>query len=87
MLRNKDLFEHVCTECRRVFRSDKEKARKCPSCQKFGQKNRKQKKKPPKLSLTSATRLLEEYNQKHHTNYTYGQFINLLSLNQISVEE
>lgn len=38
MLRNKDLFELVCSECGRVFRSDNENARKCRRCEEAARK-------------------------------------------------
>ena len=84
----KEMFTKTCIRCGLVFRTPDENTKVCPGCEKFSQKNRKRKKrKPADLSLLNVTRMLETYNNKHHTQYTYGQFINLISLNQINLEE
>lgn len=86
---DKELFVKTCSRCGLVFRTPNKNETVCPSCEKFSQKNQKRKikKKTPDLSILGVTRLLTAYNESHNTLYTYGQFVKMLSLGQIKLEE
>lgn len=47
----KELLIKTCIRCKLVFRTDKEHETVCPDCQKFSQKNRKQKKETAEVVL------------------------------------
>lgn len=48
---------------------------------------RKKKKQKINLSLSEIIHLLEKYNSKHKTHYTYGQFIDLIHSKKIQFDE
>ena len=81
----KELFTKTCIRCKLAFQTDKEHETVCPDCQKFSQKNRKQKKKPPKLSIAQVVEALEKYNKEHGTCFTYGQFSELIRIGKIEI--
>lgn len=84
---SKEKIIKTCIRCNLAFETLDENENVCQSCRKFSKKKTKRKKKPENLSLSEVMKLLKAYNQKHHTLYTYGQFINLLSINRINLEE
>lgn len=100
MAKKVELFEKVCRQCGKVFRTDNERVRLCLSCKEHNkkldtQRNIKERKKfkienkkiTKSFSLLEITRLLEKYNKEHGTKYTYGQFVKLISLKQIELKE
>ena len=67
-----------CNTCREIARRE------------TNRKSMRSKRKPKKvlnLPLNKAIAILEAYNRKHNTTYTYGQFINLISQDLIKLEE
>ena len=38
------------------------------------------------ISLIELTTIIAEYNRKHNTSYTYGQFVSLESMGKIKIE-
>ena len=61
MLRTKDLFEKTCTKCGKVFRTDKERAYVCPTCQK---ENKRQQEKSVRSEIRERENYLKKQVQK-----------------------
>jgi hypothetical protein len=84
----KELFIKNCIRCKLAFQTDKEHETVCPDCQKFSQKNRKNKAKQPKrtgLSISQVVAALEKHNREHGTCFTYGQFSELIRIGKIEI--
>ena len=95
-----ELFEKVCRQCGKVFRTDNERVRICLSCKKYNKrldvKQRVEMLKKPKVKnnflaktipIREYSRIIERYNQRHNTRYTYGQFEALVNQGKIDILE
>ena len=97
MLRSKDLYQKKCKDCNLIFRTDNDKVTVCPSCKHKAEREyqkayREQLKKIKKQTLEAIplreyTAIIENYNKKHKTNYTYGQFTLLVNCGKINFKE
>ena len=67
------LFILKCAECHKVFRNPDENERFCPDCKKI--KNKKKLKPKPNKNASQIIIELEEYNKKHGTRLSYGQYV------------
>lgn len=73
-----------CDDCGKTFRTDSGETRLCRSCEKkrleaaeLDGRKKKQKRKPKQsydiISIKRFVSLLDRYNERHNTRYTYGQ--------------
>lgn len=89
------IYKITCERCSVDFDHTNHRKKYCNTCREtvrreINRKNMRSKRKPKKalnLPLNKAIAILEAYNRKHNTNYTYGQFINLISQDLIKLEE
>lgn len=89
------LYKKICENCGVAFEHRTNQKKYCPDCTeiKHRESNRKamrKKREKSKLRYIPLNRflyLLEKYNAEHKTQYTYGQFVSLVSQNIINLEE
>ena len=91
MPRKNQVYTKICPECNKVFRTDKCNKRYCDDCRKrnrvsFERKIAEECKKqkmfhrvlPNVIPVREFTAIIERYNHKHKTHYSYGQFVLML---------
>ena len=61
MLRTKDLFENTCKDCGKVFRTDKERERLCPTCKKYRKSEQVKRKNEESRSLKYKSKAENKY--------------------------
>ncbi len=94
MLRAKDLFEKTCKHCGLIFETDKARAYVCPTCQKKTKaknqvsfkkevESKTKKKESPAVTILEMAKKIENYNREHKTNYSYGQYMELVNSGKI----
>jgi rRNA maturation endonuclease Nob1 len=71
------LFTLQCAECKKIFRNPNENKRFCPDCSKIKEKKSPKTEEKSK-SLSEVMKDLNEYNQKHGTNLSYGEYVSLV---------
>ena len=87
-----------CDDCGKTFRTDSGDARLCRNCEKkrleaaeLDRRKKKQKRKPKKsydiISIKRFVYLLDRYNERHNTRYTYGQAMAALASGIIDSDE
>ena len=87
MAKKVELYEKVCRQCGKVFKTDNEREKICLSCKLHNkrvdnQRRASQHKKPKvkrnflaeAIPIREFTGIIERYNQRHGTRYSYGQF-------------
>lgn len=78
------IYEYKCADCHKVFRTDQENAKACPSCLKARQPHHqygKKRKKPKILSFAEILHIAEVYNKIHHRYIHYGEIVKLIEAN------
>lgn len=79
MSKSKKLYEKQCYSCGKIFRTDVPDAKRCADCIKNPKEAEtvKPKKKPKDThaSIYKVMAMLAEYNEKHGTSLTYGQYV------------
>lgn len=100
---NGELFIKTCSECGLVFRTDKKLARLCPTCKRLNEKRSAERQSklykknvPVKVKRRSSyntvplrrfVELVDRYNRRRGTRYTYGQIMLLLESGHIRENE
>lgn len=97
LLKSSELYTKTCSECKKVFRTDKPKVRLCPNCKKKKQQEGYEQLKKPvceeytgsgtNADIFKEVREMEEYNRKHGTNYTYGQYISKFKAPKVIIKK
>lgn len=100
MAKKVELFEKVCRQCGKVFRTDNERVKICLSCKlhnkRLDNQYRARQHKKPKVKrnflaeaipIREFTGIIERYNQRHKTRYSYGQFVALVNQEKIEILE
>ncbi len=89
------VYNLTCSCCGKEFTHKNRRRKYCSEeCEKITYRNRakkamrkKRKKSPDILSLTQFENMRENYNIKHKTHYTYGQFVSKVNLGIIKTDE
>ena len=87
-----------CADCGKTFRTDSGDTRLCLSCEKkrlaaaknYGRKKKRKRKQSRSYDIISIKRfvsLLDRYNERHNTRYTYGQAMAALAGGIIDSDE
>lgn len=83
----------ICKDCGKEFEHPSQFKRLCPECDNLGRKKSSERQRAKRraaktrnLSINQIIALLEEYNRKHGTKYTYGQFVELAESGKINVK-
>lgn len=71
----KELSVLVCRECHKVFRDPNENERFCPDCKKIKDRRTPEPVSRVKKGIYQVMRELEQYNRKHGTTLSYGQYV------------
>lgn len=101
MLRIKELYIKTCKHCKKTFRTDNKRVYICPSCKRDKKaewsslRNEAARKPEPRFHRTvpdtvpirELVGIIERYNKKHGTCYSYGQFELMRFLGRITKEE
>ena len=69
------LFDLKCAECGKVFRNPDENERFCPDCKKIKDRRTPEPVSRAKKGIYQVMRELEQYNRKHGTTLSYGQYV------------
>ena len=99
IFRTKDLFEKTCKHCGKIFRTDKARAYVCPTCLKKNVRDhldsyrqeakredeKRKKKNTASIPLMDMLKIIENYNRKNGTSYTYGKFEELVNSGKIKI--
>ena len=94
-----DIYKKNCKHCGKAFKTDRKKVVICTECKKANKRKldneRNSAYKSPKLeikrkaktyiSLFAMVKIIEAYNQKHGTHYTYGKFVSALEQGKINI--
>ena len=94
---DKKIYSRFCKRCKNYFPSENGRAYICPACkrenklrlarERYGdfKKPRAERKSISDNSINDFVLLLEEYNRRNNTNYSYGKFELELNLGRISI--
>ncbi len=77
----KTLYTKICVECHKVFRTDKQKQRLCPSCLSFKKPKKtivKENVKKKGLSISQVLHIKEVYNKVNGTTKHYGDIVRII---------
>lgn len=88
------LITKKCTACGLTFRTDSNDINICGSCSNHNKKAKSKKKRKTRrasisseIPLSSFMNMLEEYNNRHKTSYTYGKMTSLIDNGTIPISD
>lgn len=85
----------MCKDCGKGFETESKNKSFCDDCvkrrkrerwQRKNEENKKPKFSTKKLSIREVVKMLDKYNKKHNTNYSYGYFVYLLENEKINLK-
>lgn len=87
------MYSLICKTCGKKFEHQSQFKRLCSECEGFSRRaadkrsrEKRKLKKTRDISIDQMVSIIEEYNRKHGTKYTYGQFVELAESGKIKVK-